>query len=149
MAFFDHFTVTSSNIKVQFVRSGTADVVPSWCGVLLSDAGTSATASSSVSHLLERRGGDGVLVGGFVGAPTGAQVATTMKASFDAKKFFRKDNIIGDSLYRGSKTASPSEMAYFEVFAASISDNNPGSVQGLITIDYTATFTEPTSIAQS
>lgn len=146
---YDHFTVIGSKIKVQIHQNATNSVVPAWCGILLSDNGTTAAASSNVEHLLESYGCGSVLPAGLVGAPNGAMVETKLFKNFSAKKYFKKSSIVGAADYRGDSATSPNESAYFEVFAASMNSNDPGAIDMLVTIEYIAVFTEPKRVAQS
>jgi hypothetical protein len=72
-----------------------------------------------------------------------------IKKYFSTRKFFRKKGIVGDSLYRGSATGSPEELAYFEVFVAPVYGNDPGTTYIKVQIDFLAVFTERKNISQS
>lgn len=146
---YNHFTVIGAKIKVQWHNSSTSSTNPAWCGILLSDDGTTATTSSNVNHLIESYGAGSVLPVGLVGAPNSHSVQTVLYRNFSAKKFFKKAAIVGASNYMGDATSSPTDLAYFEIYAASMGSNDPGLLNALVTIEYIAVFTEANRLAQS
>lgn len=149
MALFNHFTVIGSTCKVQQYNSSTTSVNPAWLGIMLTDDGTRVSTSVDVNHLLESYGAGNVIGVGWVGAPNGSSIENKVFKSFSAKKFFKKNAIIGSADYRGDSSASPNEAAYYEVYCAAIGSNDPGLIQLLVTIEYIAVFTEPKRVVQS
>lgn len=151
MAYYDHFTVTGSKITARFVPVSGTNVNPAYLGIMLSDSGTRVNTVTSVEHLLESKYSQGYcLAGGYITANMGfnrQKNYTTKK--FSAKGFFGCQDVIGDSQYKGSSSASPTELAYYEVWAASLYGNDPGAITCLVTIDFIATFTEPKLLSQS
>lgn len=149
MAAYDHFTVIGSKIRIISVSSGITNVNPSYFGLLLSDDGTRIASASNINHLMEY---PGIMVsqghGGYVWT-RGHRQGNQITRKFSAKRFFGKKNIIGDSLYRGDASTTPTEGAFFEVFCASVAGNDAGQCDFRAIIDYIVVFTEPKPLAQS
>lgn len=142
MGIYNHFTVIGSKITVQYTPSTATAVLPCHMGVVLSDNGTLTSEVGSVENLLEQP--RLARMNKVIGIQT-AQYPSKITKTFSAKKFFGKplSSIIGDGTYRGNSSGDPTELAYYEVFVASVAGNNPGLVQLMCTIDYIAVLTEP------
>lgn len=139
MNMYDHFTVVGSKITVQDVPYATTVTNPGYFGIYLSDDGSSVAGHASTTDLLESRTTGRFAIAG-LGAASGH--GKTITRSFSTKKFFRKKQVVGDSLYRGTSAASPTEQAYFEVWCSSCDGNDPGTQHFRVTIDYFVVFTE-------
>jgi len=140
MAFFQHYTVIDSTMRVSFAPTSGSNITPMLWDILLSEAPTITIAQSS--DLLESREGTGMAIiagteRGYIGQPK------TLKRNFNAKKFFSKSNIVGDTIYRGNASSNPAEQAYFIVVATDIAGNDPGQLFFNVVIDYLAVLTEP------
>lgn len=144
---YDHFTVVGSKISVTAVPSTVNNVTPGYWGIVLSDNGLVVSGATSVTSLLESKfTGKRTNIYGLVNGPK----HPTLTKSFSAKKFFGvKTGLVGDTLYRGGNTISPAEQAYFEVYAASVNGNDPGTWNFIATIDYIAVLTEPKALPSS
>lgn len=137
---YDHYTVVGSKITVEpLPASGTISYIRVFCD----DAVDFPVGFSSVDHFLEAPGGTTVTVHGQTNE---AVTPWTMKKhvkGFGSKKFFGNKSVVGDSLYRGSKTSNPTEQAYFHVCTGSVGGSDPGAVSFRVNIDYLVVFTEP------
>lgn len=71
-----------------------------------------------------------------------------LKSSMNMKKFFGVRAIVGESSYKGSYNASPSEQSFFRIWVHALGG---GSATAKLTVrlTYTAVFTEPVPISQS
>lgn len=146
MSRYDHFSVIGSKIVVKYMPNTPQAGNTSYMGVYLSDNGTRVTGHANVSDLLESRGaGRYITVGDSAFSGRKNKVYNT----FSAKKFFRKKEIIGDSLYRGDVATSPTEQAYFEIYSASVGGVDSSAINLLVVIDYLVVFTERKYLGQS
>lgn len=148
MALYDHFTVIGSKISVKFINNTNGARVPGLCGIMLNDTTRIGQGNSitTLEQLLENRYRTGVTLGNIAGDMR-QTVTKTMR--FSSRRFFRKKAIVGDDLYRGSRTSSPQEDAVFEVFYTTIGSNDPTVINLLVTIEYIAVLTEPVALQQS
>lgn len=142
MAQYDHYTVIGSKMTAQYVPTGTINVIPGICGIMLSDNGTRVAGFASLSDLLEQPNNSRsspLRVGYLTDTKPPKTVST-----FSASKFFGKTKavILGDDAYRGNALANPPDQSYYEVYVYSISGNNPGLSNFIITIDYIAVLSE-------
>jgi hypothetical protein len=151
MLLYDHFTVVGSKISITPVyKLAQSNQNPCYIGIALSDNGNHVAGCSNVEHLLESHGTGGTHITGDYYSPMNPRAAgLPINKHFSARKFFRKQGIVGDSLYRGSTSGSPEELAYFEVFVASVYGNDPGVTYIKVQIDFLAVFTERKNITQS
>lgn len=144
---YDHFQVVGSKITVTFVEpEANTNVNPAYVGIVLSDNGTRVSSAASISALFESslNTRKQVQIAGRLNAPYQA----TLSSTFSQKKFFGTKSL-GVSKYKGTYNSSPSEQAYFEVYAASIAANDPGVLNFIATVDYIALLTEPKQIVES
>lgn len=145
MARYNHYCVLGAKIKVQYMPSSAANVIPGVLGCLLTDTGGRVAGATSISHLLEHPGRGAV-------ANTGVLLPKDLNArvtkTYSAKKFFGKPVWIDDR-HLGNSTNNPSEDAFFEVYIATVNGNDPGAVDLLVQIDFIAMFTEPKPLPQS
>lgn len=142
MAFYDHFTVIGSKICVQMVDDGSSVTNPPFFGICLSDDGLRVAGAASINALLEQYGTTNVVQTGRVFGPQMGNYQTQRSMKFSSSNYFQKRNLVGESQYRGSAGASPTETAFYEVFVASASGNDPGICVFLATIEYIVVFTE-------
>lgn len=143
MVNYNHFTVVGSKLNAQF-NGGTVGYLAAIA--LYSGVSDTTLVPSEVKErqrtkwrFIPNNGGD---------RPT--RVSLTKK--FSAKKYFHVKAIIGESQYKGTNSGSPTEQAYFTVYAGPDDDGgttNIGSVSVSITIEYIAVFSEPKAIGQS
>lgn len=136
---YDHFTVIGSKITVQATTTTEANTNNFILGVALRDNSTVVTSRTTI-----REDGRSVWK-----VNTGRDQLTKITRKFSAKKFFAKNAIVGDSLYRGTNAGSPTEGAFYHVWASAIGSNNPYSMDVVVKIEFIAVLTEPKSIAGS
>ena len=136
MAFYQHFTVLGSKIKVLLQHIGASDV--GQYGVILSDTGQRVAAATSITDLLESEKRSKVFQYGMNNFQDTRFRGIVLK--FSAKKFFKNKNVKTDEQFQGNTTGSPTELAYYEIFAASCAGTDPGALHLLVQIDYIALF---------
>jgi len=142
---YDHYTVLGSKITVRYTPHATASTTPGYLGIALTDSGT-VTSTVNALNLLERK-----LVNSryrAIGINENQHGFKPLTHTFSAQKFFGKSkgSLINDGQYRGKMGnggTNPGELAFFEIFAASMHGNNPGQLPLLITIDFIAVLNEP------
>ena len=137
MTFYNHFRVIGSKITVKFFPDSSADIV---AGIYLDDDVTSETSLVKLTE--QKKCNWKTLVAG------GTSTAK-VSMNYSAKKFFGKVQA-QQSPQMGSETASPSELSFFRVFAASpTAGTDPAVINAYVTIEYIALLTERRTLAQS
>jgi len=146
MTMYDHYTVIGSKIKITPVTDNNVDRFPAYVGIYTADKSSLATmyATGGISNVFEQRRNNKFKhvtgEGGELSNPNNK----SLTSYWSAKKFFGKPTktMIGNDLYRGSASTSPTENALWEVYAASVIANDPGQTQLLVEIEYIAVLTE-------
>lgn len=154
MALYRHFTVIGSKIKVTPLKVTGNNVTNSmlW-GVVLAGATNDVSLQAvggNFASLLESRmiGSRRVRTAGMVYNLNNRSETCTTK--FSAKKFYKKKAIVGDSLYRGNTSTSPTEDAFFTIWGCPPDGSSDSDAQSfLVEIEYIAVFTEPVPLSQS
>lgn len=141
-AFYDHFTVLGSKIRVTFTSM---DDTPSTgtvaCGIYLDD---NSTPPNNVIDFMEERKNTYMTLG----SADSGNSSKVMTRKFSSKKFFGVKNIVGQSLYRGQMGnfgtgSSPTEQAYWQIWATGLNATSDVSgIRVLIDIEYIAVLTE-------
>jgi len=148
MSMYNHFTVIGSKITVKPVLTTTANVIPGYLVVTCSDNGTrvaDAYTSGGVPFVMESLGTTRPILVGREALDTKLIAIST----FSAKKFFGVSSIVGQDLYRGNSAANPTELSFFEIAHMAAGANDPGSLTFMVTIDYTAVFSERKNLSIS
>jgi len=154
MLAYNHFTVVGAKVKVTplKVTGNNTNVSMVW-GVALTATPTDVSDRISgglFTNLLETRmiGTNKMNTAGMVYNLN--KQSSTCTVNFSAKKYFKKQAIVGDSLYRGAQGVSPSEEAFFIIWGCppdGASNSDPQSF--LVEIEYIAVLTEPKPLAGS
>ena len=145
-AIYNKYTVVGSKCTVIPVLTATAQVNPAYFGVSLdTDPTNYSSVMSSVPQLLEQKYKDSTQIkqAGLVqstGLNTKKNIAIK---TFSPKKWFGVTNVMDGANHSALVTANPSSEAYFQVWAASINSNDPGSVNFLVTLEYIVLFRDP------
>lgn len=135
MALYNHYEVYGSKITARFIPSGNQY----YCGVYLDDDGS---ATTNITELLEQRGSRSRILSNSASRPT------VVTQRYSQTKTFGK-TVRGDDTQKGNSAASPSEMSYFMVYAASVGSTDPGAVTVLVRIEFFAKFSELKTLTQS
>lgn len=144
MNFYHHFTVLGSKLKATFISTGNASTDAWVVGVQLNG---STTATTTINDLYEQSRQRMRICGNNQG---GRPIATVTKG-FSAKKFFGQ-NPMDEDANAGTASGSPSEVAYYHVWATSTDHtgtDDPGIVRVLIEIEYVVVLHEPKNLAGS
>jgi len=138
---YDHGTVVGAKLTVIGANTSTINGV---IGIRMSD---DLTLITSQEQARESK------LGHYKFMPLNQDLSFKLTSKFSASKFFGKPKgtIVGDALYRQSGGASPTENAYWHIWAS------PGPVvttalpdiSVMIQIDYTVIMTEPKPISLS
>lgn len=151
ISLYNHFTVLGSKIKVTqaMYASGTL-AVPPVVGLKLADT-TGTTSGLDISNVIEQGTKNQYMQFGYSTNQSSNWKGIRLTGVYDASKFFRRPQkvLIGDKDFSGSASSSPSENAFWSIWATGLGGNDPAEVQMLVEIEYLAVFTEPKSIAQS
>lgn len=137
MAFYNHFCVTGSKITVQF-STRNAEVYDQIVGVYLSDDSTPMT---TLYQILEQKHSKWRMC-----ASGASSAPVTVSHTFSHRKFFHQP--ITDK-YIGNAGASPTEGAFFHVFACPVQAVDAAAVDFVVKIDYAARLLEPRTLALS
>lgn len=151
MAFYDHYTVNSSMIKVTPIPDASDSKVPSLYSLMLVDGtgrgGTLFTGGAEEAVIEARETQDWQIVN------TPQQINnhkdTSIRAYFNGKQFFGSQYYHGDSQFKGTDAANPTERAFFTLMNMSINGNDPGDCTFLVEMWFNATFHEPKNCGQS
>jgi len=139
---YEHYTVTSGKITVDFVNETAGE--SGFVGIgLFPDS----TVETIPSKLLE----NGMLRYSYLAKASGdSKSHCQLTIPFDIARINgRPGNIVGDDLYRGDSASNPTEQTYLHIFAYNISTTSVMNVRLNVVIEWDATFTEPRKLAQS
>lgn len=134
IAMYDHFQVIGSKITVQMNESPTT---LRW-GILLSDTAVGPVIQTDALEYPSANS---------VHGSTKVYEPTCLSLAYSQKKFFGHRDL--EQQFEGRSSGSPTELAYFNVYAMSSSTADPANVYFTVTIDYIAILTEPHNPAQS
>lgn len=141
MAFYNHFTVIGSIIKVTFLNSSTNQ--PNYVMIQLNDD-SSLTDVTAVGNMEQP------YTTWKVCSTVGDNSRTVLWNRFSAKKFLGVSHPLSSQELRGNAGASPTEGAFFHIIAAGLPASSDGaSLTALVEIWYTAVLTEPKDLSQS
>lgn len=141
MLFYEHYTVTSAKITVNFYNADVDDSVV--VGILLAPDPTPETNFSKLNE-------NGMLTKRWINPNAGnGNNKCTLTASCNIAKLNGKKTIIDDDIFRGDVGSNPAEQSYFHLFAYNQINTNVVSVSFEVMIEYTAIFTEPRKMIQS
>ncbi|AXH75667.1 MAG: putative capsid protein [Circoviridae sp.] len=146
MSGYDHFTVLGSKIKVTPTNPTTADIVPVAYGVIVDDNNT--FTYQRTEQIIESNQGRRYKVAGAHNAPM-TKYSNSITRKFSTKKFFKVKNVVGKAEYKGNTSSSPTEKAFFGVWAGSVGGTDGGNIYLTVEIEYIAMLSEPKYIAQS
>lgn len=146
---YDHWTVTSSNIKIKLWcdAGSSSDTDPKNVVLQLKDAGTGPM------NAFDAREQPGTSYTSIIANST----PYTVSKGFSSKKFFGKasGNVVGETELRGDAANNPSEGAYFVLTVSDLEALNHAETDGQASIHweaeitYRATWTERKAITQS
>lgn len=138
MKYYDQFTVIMSKITVRFVAESAT--VPMVVGVKLNDDTTNET---NTSDIIENGLNKTRILVGTGGGPSQVQEVVL---GCDVAKFFGRPpgkNIVDDPNLFGTAAASPTEEAYYQVFAYAAVNTTTVTCGFDVLIEYDAVFWEP------
>jgi hypothetical protein len=139
---YTHAYVVGAKISVVCVPTSTSDVVPVAYGITKTPTASEFAYYSSFADIVEtsqnsRRGMHKYKIGGLLNDPN----PKALTHYFSAKRDFGK-NIVGNTEYANTASASPTEQSFFNVWAISPNTGDGGAVSLSVIIDYIAVFTE-------
>lgn len=145
-ALYTQYRVTSSDIKVTPVSAGTASTVPALIGVFRdSDATLSYTLGTAIIE--DPRVSNEWGCFGEKNGPDPAVRKYSLDAHYNAKRDMSPET--ADNATTMSANPSGSYASYWQVWAASVYGNDPGSVEFVVEINFRVEFTEPLHLTQS
>jgi len=143
MTLYNHYTVTKSIITVTPATTGSTNQQILF-GVRLND--TTGQLAGGLDSFLESRGVKYLMVG-YPGA-----TVMPVNMTVDMGKFFGvpQQNLLGESQFRGSAVANPSELAIYQCFVgAAVPSDDPPSTTLHVDITFECVFSEPKEIIPS
>lgn len=149
MAFFNHYCVIGAKMFVQY-RPDTTSVnpgPPAYWGITKCAAVNELSSYSNVIDIIEgknsrlNRTGTGTIY------PTGQFYRTSM--GYSPKKWFGISKPLTNDKIQGYNGANPTDYAVATLWAGSINKTDPGSSNFIVTIYFTAVYTEPKFLAAS
>lgn len=141
--FYNHYTVQSSKIKVEYVHNDVVAIGGAFIGLYLSD---DATIPSSGLKIAEQG------LGKYQTVTEDRAPTRSPKLSnyFSAKKFFNISDIKDNHQLGAAFGANPTEEAFYNVWIAPLDGlSDVGQYTCLVTIDYTVIMHEPKSLTTS
>jgi hypothetical protein len=142
MQFYQHYTVISSNIRVQFEQgAATADAVRAAVAVSRGQA-----ALSTWSRIIE----EGQVEFSYISAATngGGPSPSWFVNSVNVADFQSVPNVLNDDTLKGVVGANPATAISYVLYNA-CDQTITAHIKAMVTIEYDAMFTEPLQIAQS
>lgn len=142
MAFYNHFTVIGAHMTVQYCNNVSTASSNFIGGIALRASDTHVT--SFIDNTEVPRSSWKV-------SGRNSNNKITVKKSFNARKFFGTNSIVGESSYKGTNASggNPTEGAYFHIFVGDVSDSIQQVVDCVVSITYDMICTEPKQIASS
>lgn len=148
---FNQFTVLGSKITVRATESTAGSLLGMHWGIMLTDSGTRTAAMSGIEQILEQEGGKkrsrqtfGAYGGNALITPHNSMCTKT----FSLRKFFNIKDTTGRE-YQCTSAATPTEMAYFEVWGCSVYGNDPSSHSFIAELEFIVQCHEPKTLSQS
>lgn len=139
--FYDHYTVVGSKISLRTTTIGTEAGASIALGCFLSDGSTPVITYDTVAEQGK---------GKYIIAASGGEASKKLSLGFSPKRFFGVKDISADHRLKGVvDTSNPSELAYFCVWAQSMTGGATSAFNVIVQIDYTVKYTERKSLAQS
>ncbi len=139
MLLYNHYTVVSSKIKINFAFGSSTSHSPLVVGCALWD---NTTTSSDINEYMESRNVS------YKTASPGAP-STTIVKTFSARKFLGRPHPLSEDDLRGNITGNPSEQGYYHVFVAPTNAVDANEISYNLVIEYNAVMTEPNNPSQS
>lgn len=144
MLAYNHYQVLGSRMTATYLPFQTTNMIPSQCGIHLSDT-TGVIGAYSLEQIYESRLINPKAIK-TINNKEGRN--TVLSCNFSSKKMFGKASHGSDRL-RGSSSTNPTEQAVFQLFQYSVGGNNPDSVTFMVQIDYVVLFSELKPVPQS
>lgn len=138
-AIYNHYTVIGSKITVKLTPI-TQNTAPTFVGIFINDDTT--TTPSDIDSLNELSG----KIQKLIGYPSSDTY--TLRSKWSAKKAFGK-NILANTLFRGSTSASPTEEQFWTIFMQDAGATQTQSFAVQITVEYITVWSELKDIAGS
>jgi len=141
MLFYEHYTVTSCRLTVNFYNADATNTA--MVGILVAP---DATLETNYSKLNE----NGLLKKIHL-SPTGSNPNNfkTISMQVNISKINGKKDVKSEDDFRGDVASNPLEQTYFHVFGYNFINVNTVSIYFETLLEYTAEFTEPKKMIQS
>lgn len=144
-ALYDHYVVVGSRIRVTFLPYiGATGLGNFRVGIFTADANT--IAPTDFNAFAEQSTARWKTLSGFNSYATADQ--RTLTSRWSAKKFFGK-GVLANTDLQGTTSGDPTELSYYCIGVAPLSDISAEQVQFTVEIDYIAVWKEVKSIASS
>lgn len=142
--FYNHYVVIGARISCQFIYSSGASPTGIIYGVYLRDDATTMTTGQEIME--QQLGKYRVAAASSLSSPS----VTTLTNNFSAKKFFNITDIKDNRDNLGAiVTTSPTDGAFFHVWASTLDGTDLGDVDVVVTMNFIVSFSEPNNLAQS
>lgn len=141
MAFFNHYVVMSSRIKVEMVNS---DATQNTYAALSVQRGSSPL--NVWNRIIEEGNVTHTILG--CGQEAGGPIPPRLTRSVRIADFQSVPNVLNDDTLRGSASTNPSTVVSFMVYTYA-QGTTSGHISASVTLEYDAWFIEPVQVAQS
>lgn len=140
--FYNHFTVLGSKIHAKFISNSASSGNTCIVGCYLDD---DIALITNPLQLLE----NGKTSYKIMGSLDSNKAVANIRKGFSAKKFFTVSALKGNALYQGDVGSSPTEQAYFHLFATASNQGDAAAFNVVVHIDYIVLLTERRSLGMS
>lgn len=144
MTFYDHYTVVSSKITVDFANPTASATNSLAIGIALKD---NNTPYGNYNDYAEGRNVVSMLLPATT-ASSGGHVRTLSK-TFSTRKFLGVASPLSNAYVRGDVASNPTEEAYFHIYCAPLGLVDSSYIRIQYRIEYNVIFTEPKQPTQS
>lgn len=143
MAMYDHFTCIGAKITLKINNNGSLASDRMLVGIITDD---NNSIPGNVEQIVENGKGSYTYL-----QPLGQSNSTmTLTSTFSPKRTLGVSHPLSSENLRGDSTSDPTELAYFNVWAAPLNGlDNPVGATITALIEYSVVFTEPRQLALS
>lgn len=139
---YNHYTVLSSKMTMTYAGTGiTANGIPSWYGIILTDEVLGTGIYSTITDVFENKNVTNPRIcGSYLYGQGSPNKAWVVSKNFSSTKFFGTKDTADGAAYGALINANPSKPCYFIPYTASIDGTDGSAVKFLIQIEYTVLF---------
>lgn len=148
LSLYRHYTVLSSKIKVTPASSGsTSSLIGFVYGVTLTSSTTDFSARNTEDMMESQNSRSYHYMNNFSSSANPTAPASCF-SYFNAKREFGK-NVMGSAEFHGDAASNPTEQMNYVVWQGDVAGNDPGSIDMIVELEFTAVLSERIPLVQS